>query len=62
MLRSANAKDKIYGLLPLSETGKETSVKVDYNKSTGEVYRNYFQHILQTHRSLEPLKDAGIGL
>jgi hypothetical protein len=61
-LKATNPKDKIYGLLSLAEAPGDLPVEVNYNNSIGEVYRDYFRHILEKNRSLYPLKDAGVGL
>ena len=51
-LRSTDPRDKIYGLVGLIDTLRESSYKIDYDLSVQEIYRHFFEVIVTEHESL----------
>jgi hypothetical protein len=57
----ANPRDKIYGLLGITSTSFSSSIKVDYLRSVGDVYKEAFLTHLNATKRLELLKHCDLA-
>lgn len=52
-LSTGHPCDRIYSVLPLAKDVLNEALRVDYGRTTLEVYQNFFEHVVSTSHSLD---------